>query len=193
MIEHLFQLIILFLVIFDPLASISVFIVATKEMPDKERFNTAILSVLVAAVISFSFLIFGQNILLLFDTTINDFKAAAGIILGILGIKMVLGETITHIDPSKNNSGKAIAAIIGTPLLTGPAAITTIIVSVHDYGMLVTGIAIIIVLVFTVLLFIFSGKIYKIFGVTTIQVITTILGLITISWGVKFVKAGFGL
>jgi multiple antibiotic resistance protein len=193
MLERIFQLIILFLVIFDPLASISVFIVATKEMANKERLNTALLSVLVAAIISFSFLIFGQNILLLFDTTINDFKAAAGIILGILGIKMVLGESITNIDAAKNNSGRAIAAIIGTPLLTGPAAITTIIVSVHDYGMLVTGIAVTIVLVFTAMLFLFSGKIYKIFGVTTIQVITTILGLITISWGVKFVKAGFGL
>jgi multiple antibiotic resistance protein len=193
MLERLFQLVILFIVIFDPLASISVFFVATKDMVAKDRFYTALLSVFVAAAISFSFLIFGQNILVLFDTNINDFKVAAGIILGILGIKMVLGETITNIDNAKNNSGRAIAAIIGTPLLTGPAAITTIIVSVHDYGMPVTGLAVAIVLTFTVLLFLLSSKIYKIFGVTTIQVISTILGLITISWGVKFVKAGFGI
>ena len=139
MLERLFQLIILFIVIFDPLASISVFFVATKDLSASERRHTAFLAVLVAAVISFSFLIFGQHILVLFDTTIEDFKAAAGIILGILGIKMVLGESITNIDNAGNNSGRAIAAIIGTPLLTGPAAITTIIVSVHDYGMPITG------------------------------------------------------
>ncbi len=123
----------------------------------------------------------------------NDFKASAGIILGILGIKMVLGQPITNTDNLKNNSGKAIAAIIGTPLLTGPAAITTIIVSVNDYGRLQTSIAIAVVLIFSFLLLHFSSKIYKYLGMTTIQVISTILGLITISWGVKFIKAGFGL
>ena len=57
----------------------------------------------------------------------------------------------------------------------------------------ITGIAVFIVLVVTMALFLLSGKIYRVFGVTTIKVISTILGLITISWGIKFVKAGFGL
>jgi multiple antibiotic resistance protein len=129
----------------------------------------------------------------LFDTNINDFKVASGVILGILGIKMVLGESIPNAESIKNNSSRAIASIIGTPLLTGPAAITAIIVSEHDYGILVTGTAIFIVLFLTIILFLLSSKIYKVIGVTTIQVISTILGLITISWGVKFIKTGLGL
>jgi multiple antibiotic resistance protein len=191
--NHLFQLIILFLVIFDPLASFSVFFIATKEMETKERNYTAFLSVIVASAISLAFLLFGQNILVLFDTNINDFKVASGVILGILGIKMVLGESIPNAESIKNNSSRAIASIIGTPLLTGPAAITAIIVSEHDYGILVTGTAIFIVLFLTIILFLLSSKIYKVIGVTTIQVISTILGLITISWGVKFIKTGLGL
>jgi len=193
MFDNLFQLIVLFFVIFDPFISFSVFFIATKDMEAKERTKTAFFAVLVAAIISYAFLIFGNGVLTLFATTMSDFKASAGVILGILGIKMVLGQPIANTDNLKNNSGKAIAAIIGTPLLTGPAAITTIIVSVTDYGRLQTAIAIAVVLIFSFLLLNFSSKIYKYLGITTIQVISTILGLITISWGVKFIKAGFGL
>ena len=193
MFDNLFQLIVLFFVIFDPFISFSVFFVATKDMETKERTKTAFFSVLVAAIISYAFLIFGDGVLTLFATTMNDFKVSAGIILGVLGIKMVLGQPITNPDNIKNNSGKAIAAIIGTPLLTGPAAITTIIVSVTDYGRPQTAVAIALVLIFAFFLLYFSSKIYKYLGMTTIQVMSTILGLITISWGVKFIKAGFGL
>jgi multiple antibiotic resistance protein len=192
--SKLFQLTVLFFVIFDPFISFSAFLIATKNLPAVDKRKTGVLSVVVAAVISLLFLLFGQHIFTIFDMKMEDFKIGAGIILGILGIKMTLGQSITNMDHLKDNaSAKAIASIIGTPLLTGPAAITTIIVSVHDYGMLITGASVGIVLVLTALLFLFADRIYKLLGLTTIQVISTILGLITISWGVKFIRTGLGI
>jgi multiple antibiotic resistance protein len=188
--ELLFQLFVLFFVIFDPFLSFSVFLTSTKDMSSKEKLKTGALSVMVAAIISYSFLIFGTGILKLFNLEINDFRVAGGIILCILGIKMSLGQRITQLDENKQNSSRAIAAIIGTPLLTGPAAITTIIISVNDYNMLITGIAITLVLLITSLLFLIASLMRRFLGLTTIQVISTILGLITISWGVNFIKVG---
>lgn len=190
MVDPFFQLLVLFFVIFDPLASFVVFTVATNRMESREKKITALIAVLVATTLSFLVLLFGQNLLDLFSTEINEFQIAGGIILGILGVKMVLGYSLTNVDQLKNNSGWAVASIIGTPLLTGPAAITSIILSVHDYGRAVTGSAIGVVLLGTAVLFYNAEKVSKVLGKIFIQVISTILGLITLSWGVKYILQG---
>jgi multiple antibiotic resistance protein len=186
--NDILHLTILFFVIFDPFASFTVFTVATREMEFRQRVRTAGLAILVAATLSYGVLFFGEKIILVFGTELPDFKVAAGIILVILGIKMALGESIADVNGAAGSSSSAVAALIGTPLLTGPAAITTIIILVRDYGIPVTGISITIVLLFTSLLFLIATKIHNIINPTLVRVFSTLLGLITISWGVKFIR-----
>lgn len=191
MLENLLQLVVLFTVIFDPPMSFAVFSIATSTLDKKERNRIAWLSILVAAFLSYAVLVLGEGLLEVFSTNMQDFRVAGGIILGFLGVKMALGYPIAKVDP--NNSSKAIAAVIGTPLLTGPAAITAIILNSTDYGKLVVGLAVLIVLAVTALMFLQADKVNKILGTTAIQIISTILGLITIAWGVKFIRAGLGI
>ena len=190
MVDPFFQLLILFFVIFDPLASFVIFTVATSSMHEKERQRTAVLAVIVAATISVLVLLFGEGLLHLFNMTIKEFQVAGGIVLGILGLKMVLGESLVGLERVKGDSTWAIASIIGTPLLTGPAAIMSIIVSCSDYGKAVTGLAVGTVLLGTAILFYNTTRANRFLGKTTIQVISTILGLITLAWGVKYVLQG---
>lgn len=190
MIETLLSLIVLFFVIFDPPMSLSVFTTATSNLEQKERNVIAQIAILVAGTLSLLVLLLGENLLFLFNTNIDEFKIAGGIILGILGVKMVLGESITDTSNLKNNSSRGIAAIIGTPLLTGPAAITAIMVSSVDYGRFLTGLAVLIVLIITGIIFLFSNFFNRILGKTAIQILTTILGMINICWGVNFIASG---
>src|SRR3989344_386974 len=190
MFELLLQLIILFLVIFDPLASFAVFYVATKHMKDKERRKIAALSITVALGISLLFLLFGNIILTLFHTTLDEFRVAGGIVLGILGIKMALGHPLMNLEQHKKKTGAAIAAIIGTPLLTGPAAITAILISTQDYGIVLTGTSILIVLFTTGIIFYFAKWMTRYISTTAIQIMSTVLGLITIAWAVRFIRVG---
>jgi multiple antibiotic resistance protein len=161
-------------------------------MSHKNRIKTAILAISVAVGISLVCLLFGRRLLTLFNTDINAFKVAGGIILGILGVKMSLGQAITDSDKIEGKSGKAIASLIATPLLTGPAAISTIIITSQDYGIPLTGIAILVVLIFTGVLFTQAARIRKFTGKTAIQVLSTIMGLITLSWSIMFIRAGLG-
>ena len=190
MVDPFFQLLILFFVIFDPLSSFVIFTVATSSMQEKERRRTATIAVIVAATISFLVLLFGQGLLQLFNMDIKEFQVAGGIVLGILGLKMVLGYSLVDVERVKGDSTWAIASIIGTPLLTGPAAITSIIISASNYGKMVTGLAVGMVLVGTAILFYNTKQANRIMGRTTIQVISTILGLITLAWGVKYILQG---
>ncbi len=192
MVYTLLQLVILFFVIFDPLLSFIVFFGATAGMSPAEKRKTAILAVSVALTISLVCLVFGESILKLFNTDINDFKIAGGIILGILGIQMSLGQVGTEQVLGTKKSAKAIASVIATPLLTGPASITAIIIAVHDYGRLLTAGAVLIVLLITLIIFLQAPRITRFTGETALQVVSTIMGLITLSWGIMFVKAGLG-
>ncbi|MFH0978336.1 MAG: MarC family protein [Candidatus Woesearchaeota archaeon] len=187
----LFQLVVLFFVIFDPPMSFAVFSITTQNLDDKERRKIAALAISVAAVLSYGVLLLGPRLLDTFSTNLEDFRVAGGIILGFLGIKMALGYPIAKLDP--NNSSKAIAAIIATPLLTGPAAITALILNSSDYGLVKTALAVTIVLAFTAVIFFQAPRVQKYLGTTSIQVISTILGLITVAWGVKFIRIGLGI
>lgn len=187
------QLVVLFFVIFDPFMSFAVFSALTLHLSRRERRRAALLGVLVAAAISYAVLVFGQNLLTLLNTKIDDLKVGGGIILGLLGIKMALGQPISEGGEQNDRSARAIAAIIGSPLLTGPAAITAIIITAHDYGKAPTAVAIGIVLAFTALLLAQATVVNRIVGKTPIQVMSTILGLITVSWAVSFIRQGLGL
>lgn len=187
MIDPFFQLLVLFFVIFDPLASFVVFTVATTSMEAKERRKTAMAAVMVAASISLLVLLLGERLLQLFSMSIQEFQVAGGIVLGILGLKMVLGQSLVDVEKVKGDSSWAIASIIGTPLLTGPAAIMSIIVSANNYGKPVTGLAVGIILVGTAIMFYYTKLVNRFLGRTAIKVISTILGLITLAWGVKYI------
>jgi len=192
MVAAIIRLIMLFFVIFDPFMSFSVFFSITKDFPKRQKRKIAILAVTVAAGLSFAVLLFGKILLDIFSTDIQDFRVAGGIILLLLGIKMTLGS------PSKDSeqggsTGAAIAAVIGTPLITGPAAITAIILTSNDYGKILTGIAVALVLSITFIFLFFEDAIGKKLGTTLIQVMSTILGLITIAWGVDFIRTGLGI
>lgn len=190
MLGPLVQLIILFFVVIDPLASFFVFYATSSGMVPKERQKTGILAIVIAVLLCFLVLLLGQRLLELFSTTLDEFRIAGGIVLTILGIKMVLGEPLINTHEKKEDSARALASIIATPLITGPATIFTIIIASNDYGKLLTGLAVGIVLFMTVILFLLSNKVKKLLGDTATQVATTILGLVTLSWGVKFIILG---
>jgi len=192
MLENLIQLIVLFTVIIDPLASFAVFTVATDPMKRSERRKTAMLAILVAAVLSGLVLFLGERLLDLFNTDIESFKVAGGIILLIFGIQMSLGLSLFDVEKKEGNSSAAIASLIATPLLTGPATISTIIIASHDYGVTDTGLAIAIVLGLSAVLLFLSADISKKIGKIPIQVLSTIMGLITLAWGIMFIREGLG-
>jgi multiple antibiotic resistance protein len=195
MIEIILPLIVLFMVIIDPPLSFAFFIANTSNISKKEKIKIATLTMTIAFIISYLFLFFGEFLLNLFSLELNDLKIAGGIILGILGTNMALGLTVKRNLENKNNPDKhkALASIIATPLISGPACITTIIISSIEYGTIITGIALSTVLIITALLLFISVHIKKKhLGDTAIKVFTTIMGLITLTFGVEFIRAGIG-
>ena len=193
MVPELLSLFVLFFVILDPLQSFAFFFVRTNGLTKKERVSIALLATGIAVVILYMFLFFGKGVLDLFNTNIDSFRIAGGILLALLGITMC-GYLKSHDDDKDNakDSHTTIATVIATPLLSGPAAITATIISVVDHGRVLTGIAIGLVLLITFGLLLLSVVFNKILNKSkvAIKVLTTILGLITLAWGIDFILTG---
>jgi len=193
MVPELLSLFVLFFVILDPLQSFAFFFVRTSGLSKSERINIALLATGIAIIILYSFLFFGKGVLDLFNTNIDSFRIAGGILLALLGISMC-GYLKNHEDKEENtkDSHTTIATVIATPLLSGPAAITATIISVVDHGRLLTGIAIGLVLFLTFALLLMSIAFNKLLtkSKVAIKVLTTILGLITLAWGIDFILTG---
>jgi multiple antibiotic resistance protein len=190
------ELFVLFLGIIDPLLSLGVFVRLTRDFSEAERRKTALLAVLVAAVPLIVVIFAGQAVLDVLSIRIENFKVAGGLLLGILGVKMALGQNLLS-DGGGNKgvrSGMAVATLIGTPLLTGPAAITTAIIASADpaYGQMLTAFAAVLVLLVSLVLLLLSKRVLAVIGRTALEVSSTILGLVTVAWGIQFIRAGLG-
>jgi len=155
-------------------------------MDEKEKRKIALKSVFVASLVFFIFAIFGGDLLDLLGVNIESFRAAGGIILVLLGIQMSLGLSL----PKENGAVHEIAVIIGTPLITGPATITTTILLVKESGLITTLMAGSGALLITMVALLLSTHLSRIIGVIGVRILSTIMGIITIAWGLQFIMIG---
>jgi len=184
------QALVLLIVIMDPLVSMTAFFSMTRHMTEKERGSIARKAVIVAAMPLFVFILGGNLMLEILHVDVETFKAAGGLVLVILGIQLSLGMSFKKKSAEDPHDQGAIAAIIGTPLITGPATISAAIILSDEMGRAITGLAGVTALIIAWVALAVGTRYYKYLGVTGARVLSTMLGLITIAWGMAFIKEG---
>jgi multiple antibiotic resistance protein len=176
-------------VIIDIIGTLPVFISLTSDMTPSERRRSANTALIVAGVLMLIFLAVGLQALALLHIELSSFKIAGGIILGILGVQLVLGKEVTA--PGKGGHNSA-GLIIGTPLITGPGTITTIIILTQAHGRLLVLAAIVANLVVCWVMLLASGAIARVLGANVIQVLSRVMGLLLLAIAVQYVLDGIG-
>ena len=119
--------------------------------------------------------------------SLPSFQVAGGILLFILGMQMSLG---IDIGKSKDHSKTVAGVVIGTPLLCGPGAITTVLLLSKDYGILVPAVAIGLSLLATFLILKYSAYIQKILGDCVTDIMAKVLGMLVAAIAVKIIVDG---
>jgi multiple antibiotic resistance protein len=183
----LIEAFLLLIVVIDPLASILAFMALTKNMKPAQKRRVALKSSLVALLVILLFAFGGDLALRALGVQLDTFKAAGGIILTILGIQMALGLNLPKEDDKDVSD---IAVVIGTPMIAGPATITTTMILTKDVGLPFTVGAGIVVILITFGLLLLSERITRAVGRGSIRVLATMMGIITIAWGLQFILSG---
>lgn len=186
MLEELIRSTIALFIIVDPFVSAAFFLGFSKEMDAKAKQKAIWTAIGVAAILLFAFLFGGLYLLNILGISFDGFKVAGGILLFLMGISSVLGIQFG----SKKNALKSAAILIGTPLMSGPGALTTIIILSKDYGLLIPGLAALIVLALSFVILHFAENFEKWIGTDMIKVLSKILGLLLAAIAVDFIHAG---
>jgi len=178
--------IVLFIIV-DPFGNVPIFMGLTEKLTDSERrkiFNTAIL-VGIALLLVFAFT--GQEIFLIFGISINSFQVAGGLLLLITSLKILVSGSLYESTDTVEGLG---AVPIAMPLLVGPGAITTTILNFQSYGILVTIVSVLIVMLLTWLILRYVNPVYRLLGKTGSVVIARVMSLLLAAIAVQFILIG---
>lgn len=177
----------LLFIIMNPFASVPLFLTLTRGLSRREVGESANNAVVVAGLLLFVFLFFGHSILNAFDVSFSSFQIAGGIVLFLLALEIVLGIKLIDRHASKLH---AAAVIIGTPLLTGPGVITTVIILSGEFGWSVVAAAGTAALLSAWLVLRNSFQLEKRLGGAAIEAISKITGLLLAATAVELIRTG---
>jgi multiple antibiotic resistance protein len=165
-----------------------------------------VISLFVLGFLTF-FYFSGLSLLTFFGISLPAFRIAGGVILFVLGLKMVGDDfTSSFADAAEATAGdkrtyvrrrvEQMIVPFAMPLLIGPGAISTVIIyasQAKEYGLpgAALGIgAILAVSVATLLSFLATPLISKLLGKIGLSIIVRVLGLILCAMAVQFLLAG---
>jgi len=172
--------------IVDPIAAVPVFMSFFGGFDAKKKKKAATEAVLAASILLVIFAVAGMALLSYLNISISAFMIAGGLLLLFLAFEFLMGE-LPRTRRVESDPSDAIVPI-GTPLLTGPGAITSAIFFTHLYGFAVTFVAIVIVMAVSFLILLSSTRIAGIVGKNGLKVITRIMGLITAAIAISLIE-----
>jgi multiple antibiotic resistance protein len=191
--------------IINPVSGVMAFISMTSSMKEEDKNYVAKRSAVIGCIIALIFTISGNYILEFFSITVDSLRVAGGILLFLVAMDMLFArttrESITSEELSDAVHRENLAIFpMAMPMLTGPGAITTIILylrkGIEDYPLnlktviIIEIVAILLIFIITFLIFRFSDYFRKVVGMTGMLVMTRLMGLFLGAIAVGFITDG---
>lgn len=176
-------------VAFDAIGNIPLFLSLVEGQTQKERRKTVRDTIITALVVAFLFVVVGQWVLDLLNITIHDFQIAGGLLLFIIAVRLLLPGA--HKKPIPLEDGKDIGVFpLGTPLVTGPAVLTTSLILLKKFGFLIVFASIAVNIAAVWLSFRYADKVVAVIGVNGSRAFAKIMYILLAAIGVMMVRHG---
>lgn len=191
-----------FFAIMNPIANAPVFLGLTQKFDKKGKVSIATKASVIAFLIVFVFCILGGAIFDLFGISIDAFKVAGGLLVAIIGMNMLHGESSKVQKPTavssesedlKSSALDISISPLALPIMAGPGTIATAIsytAHKHIEHIVTVVIALLAVILLNFITFVLSERIVKFLGAAGIKVVTRLMGLILAVIGVQMLFNG---
>jgi multiple antibiotic resistance protein len=187
--EHAIYAFATLFVTIGPIDVASLFIALSFNANARSRQHMAVRGTAIGAGILLVFALGGEALLQVLGISMPAFRFAGGILLMLLAIDMVFARHsglsgITPTEGEEASSKQDISVFpLAVPLIAGPGAIASVILLMGEAegnlpGQLVVLSMLVLVLFLTLLALLAAGRIVDLFGVTGVNVITRVLGII---------------
>ena len=170
----------------DAVGILPIFIGMTRKQKKDERRRIVRLSMLTAFILTAIFTVLGKAIFRFMGITVFDFMVAGGVILFILAILDVMGARHTS-DAEPDTMG---IVPLGTPMVAGPALITTCVLMANEYGVWVTLISLTLNIIIAAVIFSYGQLLTKVLGESGSAALSKITSLLLASIAVMMVRRG---
>ena len=184
-----------------PLDVAAVFAALTAAYSPARRRSTAVKGVCIALVVLIPFALAGKPLLTAFGISLPALRTAGGILLLLMGIDMVFarhsgGTSTTAEEQTEATTRDDISVFpLATPLLAGPGTIGAAILLMAETGgdlprQIAVIVALVAVLLLTLALLVLAGAVHRVLGVTGMQVVARVFGLLLCALAVQFIFDG---
>lgn len=179
----------------------AVFSGLSANFSNKKKTQIALKAIFIAACILLIFAFFGQTLLKSFGISMSALRTSGGILLLLMAIEMVFGfdsgATSTLENENEEASTRTDISVfpVATPLIAGPGAMGAVVLLMAQFqgdslkqAIVISALLLNLVIVFVLL--ILASKVQKIFGITGVQVISRVMGVILAALAVQFIFDG---
>lgn len=114
----------------DAIGVLPLFVGLTTKLTPKEKISVITQSMVTASCLAIGFIFLGKAVFRLLGITVGDFMVAGGSILFCIAV-------IDIVQPNRDRHlpMKELGAVpLGTPLIVGPAVLTTSLIIINEYG-----------------------------------------------------------
>ena len=187
-----------FFVIIDPLGNTAIYMGLSAKHTESQRKTMAIKTTCVAMVILSLFAFFGAGLLGYFGISMAAFKIAGGLLFMRTAFQMVFETDDNALSEAEGKEAKQNQDIsvfpMATPLTAGPGSMGLIVMYMGDAKTVmeqtVTVGAMLSVIAMAGLLLYLGGAVTRFFGVTALNVINRVLGVLLCALSIQFILNG---
>jgi len=177
----------------NALGVIPIYLAVTEGMTSSQRRRLTLQAVVTASLVAVLVLFAGQLIFSLLGITVNDLRVGGGLILLVLSISNLIFGDYRRRDPrtAGEEEGESVGVVpLGIPLIIGPAAITSVLVSREAYGYLPTLTSLVLNMILVFLTLAFSPWLGTIMGNAVSRAVGKVSSLFLAAISVALIRAG---
>jgi len=196
MLETFIQTFFLYFIVIDPLGTTPLFLIVTQHMETKQKIKTAFSATTIAGIILLFFALVGSSLLNYLNISFPAFTIAGGIILFLISMEMLFDKRQQRKEEDLIHNSENVSIFpLATPLIAGPAGITSVIVSVSDIGNNFTNqfvgmLSLIVVLFLTFAIFFVASKSSQLINKKIINVFSRVIAIILAGLSVQYILDG---
>lgn len=173
----------------DAIGNIPIFLSLTDDCTKKQRGEIIFQSVATATAIAILFMFIGKMVLRFLGVSIPDFQIAGGLMLFFISLRLLLPTTTKGFITPENRSDYGVFPL-ATPLITGPAVLTTTLVMTDTYGMLPTFISLVFNMFIVWITLARSEFFTRLMGKNGLRAVSKIVYILLAAIGVMMVRRG---
>ena len=173
----------------DAIANIPIFLSLVEHSSKPARKKIVLDAVITATAVAIIFMFVGRWVFSLLGITIPDFQIAGGALLFVISARLLLPGAQKSLLTSAHDKDLGVFPL-GTPLITGPAVLTTTLMMVNSFGTLATLVAVVLNMFFVWITLVKADTIMKVIGPNGTRAFSKIMYILLAAIAVMMIRHG---